>query len=90
MEYADLESYEGVYDVYYTEGGERLIVLEGLDVEQPIEPYPAQTYLLPRVEKLEFFYWTLLVCVTVYLIGMYIIRPLIARYRSSSTSFERQ
>jgi hypothetical protein len=81
MEKNEQESKEGLYEVYYTEEGKKLIVLEGLDPNDQFEPPLLQQKIHEHYDAIAVFYWILFGTVFMYLTGAYIVMPLFKRYR---------
>lgn len=87
MEYRFNESKAGLYDVFYTEEGERLIVLAGLNPEDRIEQYPIQEFIHEHYAAFSLFYWLLYAAVLTYLFSKYIAVPLYEKwFRGASSS----
>ncbi len=74
------ESKPNFYDVYYQESGKKIIVLEGLNVEDIYEAPVLQRIIHEHYSLFELFYWLLLLCVMIYLSGLHIILPLLRKY----------
>lgn len=80
MEYRFNESKEGLYDVFYTEEGERVVVLAGLNPEDRIEHYSIQEFIHEHYSVFSLFYWLLYVAVLTYLFSKYIAVPLYEKW----------
>lgn len=86
MEPSLSESKPGYYHVYYTESGERLLVLNGLSAEDQNEPHVLHDFMLQHYSAFEAGYWILLVVTFVYMTGVHIILPLWNRLRTQNVS----
>jgi hypothetical protein len=74
------ESREGLYEVFYSETGERIIVLEGLSVNDTFSPSPLQNWFHSHYSGFGFFYWILLVSVFIYMAGVHLVIPVMRRF----------
>jgi hypothetical protein len=83
MEQSPEESKEGLYDVYYTTGGKKLIVLEGLSPNDQFEPPVSQTFIHSHYDGFALFYMSLYGVILVYVTSTYVVKPLLNRWRSS-------
>jgi hypothetical protein len=79
MEHSVAESKSGLYDVYYTGEGKKLVVLEGLDPNDQFEPPYLQQKISEHYEVIAVLYWVLFVATIGYVTYMYIIKPLLRR-----------
>lgn len=75
------ESKAGLYDVYDTEGGTRLIVLSGLRVEDQQTPPFLQEQIHAHSGFISSFYWILFGATLIYMFGVYVLLPLQNIYR---------
>lgn len=76
MEKNEATSVEGKYDIFTTDIGETLIVLDGLDAEQTVELHAMQNMLQPHVTYIELFYWGLFMATIAYLVMTHVVMPL--------------
>jgi len=84
MKYNEKESKNGLYDVFYTEDGQKIIVLEGLSIEDQYEAPPLQQIIHNNFEIVVVFYWVLFIAVLSYLVGIHILIPLIRKSKDTS------
>jgi len=61
------ESKEGLYDVYYKHTGEKIIVLNGLSIEDKFEAPFLQQQIHQYYPIIEIFYWVLFASIILYL-----------------------
>lgn len=81
MEYAPLESRDGVYDIYYIESGERLVVLEGLSVEDVQQDHEIQSFIHAHYDTISLMYWVLYAVTLTFLVTRFLAVPLITKWR---------
>lgn len=80
MEHILNESKSGVFDVYRTQEGEKLYVLEGLSVNDHVISPPLQQFVHEHYVFIATMYWIIFGTTLVYLAGLYIVIPLLRRY----------
>lgn len=80
MEKVVRESKMGLYNIYYTPEGTRLIVLNGLRAEDAYTPSPLQTFVHGHYTTISSLYWVIFAVTLIYMLGIYIINPLLKRY----------
>jgi len=56
-----------------------LIVIPGLEGNQPVTPTPLQIAITPYVPFIEIFWWGVWIGVLVYVFAFYIARPLVKK-----------
>ena len=79
-------SKKNLYDVYYTNGGKKLIVLEGLDPRDQFEPPVLQQTLHQHYEAIAALYWGLFAAVSTYLVFTNIVQPLWHQYQQEKSN----
>lgn len=77
MERNESESKPGLYDVYYTDGGKKLLVLEGLNPNDQFEAPVLQQKIHEHYDLIVVFYWVLLAATLSYVIYANIVKPLL-------------
>lgn len=80
MKKSETESKKDLYNVYYTNEGKKIIVLEGLNPVDEYHPPLSQQFLHDNYSVIALFYWLLLCSTLIYLLGLYIIIPLLQRF----------
>lgn len=74
--YSAEDSNPGFYDVYHRSDGKKMIVLDGLRIEdQPID-VPIQNFIHEHYDFFSLLYWLLLLCALSYLAIMNLVIPL--------------
>lgn len=61
------ESKAGLYDVYYTDTGKKLIVLDDLYLQSQYEPPVFQQKIHAHYDSISLFYWALFATAVIYL-----------------------
>ena len=79
MERNEAESKPGLYDVYYTLEGKKLVVLEGLDPNDQFETPYLQQKIHEHYELFAAFYWALFIATLGYVIYVYVVKPFLIR-----------
>jgi hypothetical protein len=74
------ESKGGLYDIYYTEDGTRLIVLSGLNAEDTYTPPILQKQIHEHYALISSLYWVIFGVSLTYMIGVHVVIPLLKRY----------
>lgn len=82
MQISPNESLDGAYTVFYSDAGQRFIVLSGLHSEDTFTPPPLQVIIHEHFAYIESFYWALFFVSVVYMIGTHIVQPLFLRMRT--------
>jgi len=59
-----------------------LIVLQGLEGNQPTQLYGLQVYLEPHLDSMIFAWWMVMLATVVYLLGTYMVIPLWHQFKS--------
>lgn len=75
------ESKVGLYDIYHTEDGTRLIVLQGLNAEDTIALPFLQQQIHQQYDLISSLYWILFSVSLMYMLGIHIIIPLLKKLR---------
>lgn len=81
MEYSPTESKNGLYDIYYSETGERFVVLEGLSIEDAPVEYPIQVFMQTHYETISFMYWILYGAALTFLVTKFLAVPLYQKWK---------
>jgi hypothetical protein len=81
MQYSPEDSKDGMYDVYYQADGKKIIVLEGLDPSDTLNPQQLQNYIHQHYNVFELGYWLLFVTVLVYMAGLHVVLPVARRFK---------
>lgn len=81
MEYKESESKEGMYRVYISPEGKKFYVLQGLSIDDQVASPPLQQLIHEQYVGISTTYWILLGSTLVYLLGMYIVLPIMRRYK---------
>lgn len=79
MEKDESLSKDGAYDVYHTDDGQNLVVLNGLNVEDRYEAPYLQQKIHEHYNIVASFYWVLLAGVLVYVVATKICMPLLKK-----------
>jgi len=70
-------SQPSLYSEFYTDKGEKLLVLKGLSVDDVYNPPLLQQYIHPYYVEIQTFYYLLFFITLIYMIGVHIVLPLI-------------
>ncbi len=81
LKHIGVESRPGRFDVYENESGERYVVIDGLHPNSIKDTFALEHFMLTHYGFFATLYTLLIVATLVYLIGTYIVIPLLHVYR---------
>lgn len=84
------ESREGLFDVFYNDSGQKIIVLQGLNPKDTFEPPYLQQKIHEYYPFLELFYWALFIVAGVYMSGLYVVLPVLRRFNIFKLCIQRK
>jgi len=81
LQFIETESRPGHFKVYVSESGERYVVIEGLHPNSIKETHAPERFMQTHYDFFAMLYTLLIIATLVYLIGTYIVIPLLQAHR---------